>query len=180
MKTAASPGINLMPDPGCRPKRLIAIVSLLLVVGALAGGGNYCYRREQQTLANLATVNSDLAARIQTKPAGGEDMQALMNMQLTIDELSPLLMELEAKRMPFVTILEEIYTLVPPETSLDKITLAASQAIIYGKCPNNGLVAEILDGLKSLPSYGGLVRMQSKLGQSGQGTEFVIEIALKE
>ena len=131
-------------------------------------------------MAEMDRVNSDLAAQTKTRPNGLEDMQSVMKMQLTMDELSPLLLELETKRVPFVTILEEIYYLVPPDTRLDKITMGDSHAIIYGTCLNNGLVAQLLDGLKTLPRFGGLVRMQSKLDQSGQGTEFVIEIALKE
>ncbi|NMC27582.1 MAG: hypothetical protein GYA42_05470 [Syntrophomonadaceae bacterium] len=180
MKKAASTEINLLPDPGLHFKRLTAIISLAFIVAALAGASHYCYRKEQQTLAEMARLNSDLAAQIETRRAGREDMQPLIKMELAVDELSPLLVELEAKRVPFTTILEEIYNLVPPDTRLSQITMGDSHAIIYGQCANNGLVAQLLDGLKSLSRYGGLVSMQSKLDQSGQGTEFVVEIALQE
>lgn len=180
MKKAAPTEINLMPDPGRRFKRLTALISLAIIVAALAGASHHCYRKEQQTLAEMARVNSNLAAQIETRRAGREEMQTLMKMQLAVDELSPLLVEMEAKRVPFTTILEEIYNLVPPDTTLSQITMEDSHAIIYGQCANNGLVAQLLDGLKSLPRYGGLVSMQSKLDQGGQGTEFVVEIALQE
>lgn len=179
MKKPPSTEINLLPGPGRRSISLIVIISLALFVGALAAGCNCCYRKGQQTLANMARVNSDLAVQIETRPARREEIQTLINMQLAIDELSPLLVELEAKRMPFVTILEGIYDLVPPDTRLDQITLGDSRAIICGKCLNNGNVAQFLDGLKSLPRYGGLLGMQSQLDQSCEGNDFVIEIALK-
>jgi len=180
MKKAGSTEINLLPGPGGSPKRLTALITIALFVGTLAGGGSYCYRKEQQILENLALVNIDLATQIETRKDGRGEMQNLMNMQLAIDELSPLIMELETKRIPFVTILEEIYNLVPPETRLDKITMENSHANIYGICLNNAVLAQFLDGLKSLPRFGGLVSMESKLDQSGQGTEFIVEIALKE
>lgn len=179
MKKAASTEINLLPGPGRRPKSLIVIISLALVAGALAAGGNCCYRKERQILVNMARVNSDLAVQMETRPARREEMQTLMNMQLAIDELSPLLAELEATRMPFVIILEGIYNLVPPDTRLDQITLGDSHAIICGKCLNNENLAQFLDGLKSLPRYAGLVGMQSQLDQSREGIDFVIEIVLK-